>query len=66
MLMDKWEGALAVRDSVFVQVFLLALLAYVVYRYLPPSWQQKIFFLAVMLFVGLYVGSVLNIILWQP
>ena len=66
MLMDKWEGALAVRDSVFVQVFLLALLVYAVYLSLPPSWQQKLFILAVVLFTGLYVGSVLNIILWQP
>lgn len=67
--MGNWEASLAARDGVFAQIFLLTLLALVVYRAwaAPDPTRRGLAQLAgLALFTGLFVFSVANVLLWTP
>jgi len=66
MGIELWEKSLAIRDSVFGQIFLIVLGAYIVYRLLARPVIKLAVIVALGLFVGLYVFSVMNITLWTP
>jgi hypothetical protein len=61
--MIAWEETLAVRDSVFVQIAILTMLAMCLYTIFPRlhKWMRVI---GVLLFVALFFVTVFN--LWQP
>jgi len=65
-MMDIWEQSLAMRDSVFGQIFLIVLAAFVAYRLLARPIIKTVVIVGLALFAGLYVASVLNIVIWQP
>ena len=65
MGLDLWESSLAIRDSVFGQIFILAVVAFVVYRLFRRLAKFAII-AALLLFSVLYVASVMNITLWTP
>ena len=65
---EAWQYALMVRDSVFGQVFILTALFYLVYRFYIAKrlWRVVTITGGILLFLALLVGSVINIVLWQP
>jgi hypothetical protein len=65
-MMEVWEGALAVRDGVYAQIFFLVLGGFVVYRLLARPMIKTVVTVGLIIFVGLYIASVLNIVIWQP
>ena len=62
--MAEWENALAIRDSVFFQMFLLAAFLYFVFRLVKPRFQAPVIYLGLGVFLVIFVGSVANIVLW--
>jgi len=66
MGIELWEKSLAIRDSVFGQIFLIVLGAYIVYRLLARPVIKLAVIVALGLFVGLYVFSLMHITLWTP
>lgn len=67
--MADWEISLAVRDGVFAQIFLLTLLALIAYRAWAAPYPRRKWLAqtaGLFLFVGLFIASVANIILWIP
>ncbi len=65
--MLEWEAALAVRDGVFAQIFLLTVLGYETFKvFIFPRLKRLTLSVVFILFVILYVGTVANIVLWQP
>jgi FtsH-binding integral membrane protein len=67
--MADWENSLAVRDGVFAQIFMLTLLALIAYRAWAAPYPRRKWLAqtaGLFLFVGLFIASVANIILWTP
>lgn len=67
--MAEWEQSLAVRDGVFAQIFLLTLLVLALYRaWAAPDPRRRALaqMAGLVLFIGLFLFSVANIILWTP
>lgn len=67
--MNDWTSALMERDGVFAQLFFLTLLALLAYQaWAAPHPKRR--FLAqtagLFLLVGLFIVSLVNIILWTP
>ena len=65
MLMAKWENALAVRDLVFFQVFILALVGYGLYRYFPKL-DKYMLIVATGCYIALYLLTLWNMLNWSP
>lgn len=61
--MAEWESSLAVRDGVFMQVFILTGLVYLAYRLLPAC-QKIILTAGLVLFLALFAVTMVNI--WEP
>lgn len=63
--MAEWESSLAVRDGVFLQVFLLTGLAYLAYRLLAsrPIWRTLCTSAGLVLYLVLFAVSV--VALWE-
>lgn len=67
-MMADWEVFLAARDGTFAQWFFICLLALVIYRawcapYPTRRWLAQTAGLFV--FIGLFIFSLANIILWK-
>lgn len=67
--MLDWEKSLVVRDGVFAQIFLLtlaALFAYWAYAAPDPRRRALAQLTGLVAFIGLFIFSLANIILWTP
>jgi hypothetical protein len=64
---ELWESAMATRDSVFAQIFILSLIGYgALTRVKARAWKYGLMGVGLVVFVGLFIAAVLNVILWQP
>lgn len=67
--MANWEASLAARDGVFAQIFLLTLLILLLYRSwaaTDPRRQSLAQIAGLIAFVGLFIFSVANVVIWIP
>lgn len=68
-MMANWEASLAARDGVFAQIFLLTLLLLAFYRAWAapdPARRALAQLTGLVLFIGLFVFSVANVVIWTP
>lgn len=66
---EMWENALAIRDNVFFQIFVITVFVWIGYKILIATartvWKVLIIGAGIFLFLILWGGSLANILLWN-
>jgi hypothetical protein len=66
---DMWENALAIRDNVFFQIFMLTVLGWIGYKLFIATvrtiWKAMFVVTGIFIFLIIWGGSLANILLWH-